>query len=63
MVHTPASMDAERQIRNLDTLLEVAKAMAIEVQLDNLLQVILEKTTAVMEADRSRNAATDLCVK
>lgn len=53
MVHTPASIDAERQIRNLNTLLEVSKAMAIEVQLDNLLQVIMEKTTEVMEADRS----------
>jgi phosphoserine phosphatase RsbU/P len=45
--------DTTRQFRNLHTLLEVSKAMAREVRLDNLLQVIMEKTTEIMEADRS----------
>jgi sigma-B regulation protein RsbU (phosphoserine phosphatase) len=53
MSNTPASDDTARQLRNLHTLLEVSKAMAREVRLDNLLQVIMEKTTEVMEADRS----------
>ena len=53
MSHTPAASDPARQLRNLHTLLEVSKAMAREVRLDNLLPVIMEKTTAVMEADRS----------
>ena len=51
--NTPASSDTARQLRNLHTLLEVSKAMAREVRLDNLLQVIMEKTTEIMEADRS----------
>jgi serine phosphatase RsbU (regulator of sigma subunit) len=45
--------DTARQLRNLRTLLEVSKAMARAVHLDDLLQVIMEKTTEVMEADRS----------
>ncbi|HJY82521.1 MAG TPA: GAF domain-containing protein, partial [Candidatus Binatia bacterium] len=53
MSHTPAASDPARQLRNLHTLLEVSKAMAREVRLDNLLPVIMEKTTEVMEADRS----------
>jgi len=53
MSTTPISPDAARQLRNLHTLLEVSKAMAREVHLDDLLQVIMEKTTEVMEADRS----------
>lgn len=53
MSNTPGSDETARQLRNLHTLLEVSKAMAREVQLDNLLQVIMEKTTEIMEADRS----------
>ncbi|HEV8712868.1 MAG TPA: GAF domain-containing SpoIIE family protein phosphatase [Candidatus Binatia bacterium] len=53
MANALASTDTARQFRNLHTLLEVSKAMAREVQLDNLLQVIMEKTTEIMEADRS----------
>ncbi|MBI2191104.1 MAG: SpoIIE family protein phosphatase [Planctomycetes bacterium] len=46
-------MNTERQIRNLNALLELSKSLASEVQVDNLLQVIVHKTTEVMEADRS----------
>jgi len=53
MSTTPASIDTTRQLRNLYTLLEVSKVMAKEVRLDNLLQVIMEKTTEIMGADRS----------
>ena len=53
MSNIPGSDETARQLRNLHTLLEVSKAMAKEVQLDNLLQVIMEKTTEIMEADRS----------
>jgi sigma-B regulation protein RsbU (phosphoserine phosphatase) len=53
MFTTPTPTDTVRQLRNLHTLLDVSKAMAREVHLDNLLQVIMEKTTEVMEADRS----------
>src|SRR5688572_5219657 len=40
-------------IRNLNSLLEVSKALGAEVQLDSLLDVILNKSTEVMEAERS----------
>src|SRR5215831_15411862 len=53
MTDALAPNDTARQLRNLRTLLGVSKAMAREVQLDNLLQVIMEKTTEIMEADRS----------
>jgi sigma-B regulation protein RsbU (phosphoserine phosphatase) len=45
--------DRKRQGRNLDALLEVSKALASEIQLDSLLQVIVRKTTEIMEAERS----------
>ena len=53
MPNTPTATDTTRQLRNLHSLLEVSKALAREVRLDDLLQVIMEKTTEVMEADRS----------
>jgi phosphoserine phosphatase RsbU/P len=40
-------------IRNLNSLLEVSKALGAEVELDSLLDVILSKGTEVMEAERS----------
>lgn len=48
-----SSVDIEHVIRDLNAILEVSKAMSSEVQLDNLLQVIAQKTTEVMEADLS----------
>jgi serine phosphatase RsbU (regulator of sigma subunit) len=45
------AVDIERELRNLNAILEVSKAMSSEVQLDNLLQVIVQKTIEVMEAD------------
>ena len=39
--------------RRLDSLLEVAKALAIQVDLDPLLAVILDKAALVMDAERS----------
>jgi len=41
------------QIRNLNALLDVAKAMGREVELDSLLQTIVAHTTEVMDAERS----------
>ncbi len=46
-------MSENRQVRNLNALLDVAKALGGEMQLDNLLPIILQKTTEVMDADRS----------
>lgn len=43
----------ESNIRNLYVLLELAKLMGKEVDLDSLLQFILVKTTEVMNAERS----------
>lgn len=43
----------EGEIKKLRALLEVSKAMGHEVLLDDLLKLILDKTTDVMEADRS----------
>ena len=45
-------MDITRQVKNLQSLLDVAKAMAGEIPLDNLLQVITQKTEEVLEAER-----------
>lgn len=41
------------QIRNLNALLEVAKAMGREVELDSLLQTIVAHATVVMDGERS----------
>ena len=43
----------EHQILNLEALLEVSKAMGSEVHLENLLELILNKATEVMDAERS----------
>jgi serine phosphatase RsbU (regulator of sigma subunit) len=48
----PDAPDA-RAVRHLGSLLEVSKALAIQVELDPLLTVILDKATEVMEAERS----------
>ena len=45
--------DSQRQARNLNALLGVAKALASEIRLDDLLQVIVEKAAEVMDADRA----------
>ena len=42
-----------REVRNLNALLDVAKALGAEMQLDNLLPVIISKTTEVIDAERS----------
>ena len=42
-----------REVRNLDALLEVSRALGAEMHLDSLLPVIIEKTTEVMDAERS----------
>ncbi len=42
-----------RAVRHLRSLLEVSKALAVQVELDPLLTVILNKATEVMEAERS----------
>jgi phosphoserine phosphatase RsbU/P len=47
------SVDSERQARNLKALLGVAKALATEIKLDNLLEVIVAKAAEVMDAERA----------
>jgi len=42
-----------REVRNLNALLEVSRALGAEMQLDSLLPVIIQKTTEVMDAERS----------
>ena len=44
---------AHREVRNLNALLEVSRALGAEMHLDNLLPVIIHKTTEVMDAERS----------
>ena len=50
---TPPRDHRDRQVKNLQALLEVSKAMAGHLPLDDLLQVIVRKTTEVMDADRT----------
>ena len=45
--------DAERRIRNLNALLELSAIMASQITMDDLLLAIVEKTTDVMQAERS----------
>ena len=42
-----------REVRNLNALLDVSKALGAEMKLDNLLPVIISKTTEVIDAERS----------
>jgi GAF domain-containing protein len=45
--------DSQHQARNLNALLRVSKALATEIRLDDLLQVIVEKAAEVLDADRA----------
>ena len=45
--------DSQRQSRNLNALLGVSKALASEIRLDDLLQVIVEKSAEALDADRA----------
>ncbi|NCO36035.1 MAG: hypothetical protein AUJ92_17550 [Armatimonadetes bacterium CG2_30_59_28] len=51
IVHAKAETD--RHIRNMNALLAVSEALGSEIQLDKLLQIILDRTTEVMDAERS----------
>ena len=44
---------SHREVRNLNALLEVSRALGAEMHLDSLLPVINHKTTEVMDAERS----------
>ena len=44
---------ASREVRNLNALLDVSRALGAEMHLDSLLPVIIHKTTEVMDAERS----------
>src|SRR5512134_3782007 len=46
-------IDSHRHTRNLNALLRVSKALASEIRLDDLLQVIVEKAAEVMDAERA----------
>jgi glutaredoxin 2 len=52
MPDTKSSKEIERQVRDLKALLDVSKAISNEAHLDDLLQVIMDKTTEVIDADR-----------
>lgn len=52
MPATKSSKEIKREVRDLKALLDVSKAITSEAHLDNLLQVIMEKTTEVIDADR-----------
>jgi len=45
--------EQEKRVRDLESLLEVVKALAVEKDLDRLLHLIIEQTTQVMDAERS----------
>src|SRR5215204_3870081 len=45
--------DSQRQARNLNALLRVSKALATEIRLDDLLQVIVQEAAEVLDADRA----------
>ncbi len=53
MPETNASREINRQVRDLKALLDVSKAISREAHLDDLLQVIMDKATEVIDADRS----------
>jgi phosphoserine phosphatase RsbU/P len=46
-------VDSHRHMRNLNALLRVSKALATEIRLDELLQVIVEEAAEVLDADRA----------
>src|SRR5262245_21264749 len=45
--------DSQRQSRNLNALLRVSKALATEIRLDDLLQVIVQEAAEILDADRA----------
>ena len=45
--------DSQRQARNLNAFLRVSKALATEIRLDDLLQVIVQEAAEVLDADRA----------
>jgi len=45
--------ETDKKVKSLEGLLEVARAMTIEKDLDKLLELILDATTRVLRADRS----------
>ena len=53
MSETMSASVAARELRNLNAILEVSRALSSEVQLDSLLHVIMGKTLEVMEAERT----------
>jgi phosphoserine phosphatase RsbU/P len=53
MPDSRSSKEIKREVRDLKALLDVSKAITSEARLDNLLQVIMDKTTDVIDADRS----------
>ncbi len=42
-----------REVRNLNALLDISRALGAEMHLDSLLPVIIQKTTEIMDAERS----------
>ncbi len=48
-----SSSEYEKKVRDLESLLDITKAMTVEKDLDRLLELIISQTTRVMNADRS----------
>lgn len=53
MTETAPPIDYRKRLRDLESLLEVIKALSVEKDLDRLLSLIIEQTTRVMDAERS----------
>lgn len=47
-----STINIQEQILKLKALLDVSKALGSEIELENLLQIIVGKTTQIMNADR-----------
>ncbi len=50
---SPCEKTAQQKIRDLEELLEIAKALTVHHDLDTLLQMIMQEVTKLLEADRS----------
>lgn len=53
LISTDLTAEPARQLRNLHALLDLSTAMSRPIHIDQLLQVIVAKTTEVLEANRS----------
>jgi serine phosphatase RsbU (regulator of sigma subunit) len=48
-----SAINVQEKVLKLKALLDISKALGSEIELENLLQIIVDKTTEIMNADRS----------